>query len=236
MTQTVFKRYEIKYLLTQEQYQRFMQVMRGILVAEQYGSYSVGNLYLDTPDYDLIRASMEKPLYKEKMRLRSYGVPAGKKSAVFLELKKKYEGIVYKRRMQMTEEEAEHYLMFGSIQGDKGQIFSEIHYTRRRYGLEPKVCIWYDRTAFTCMENEELRITFDTNITARSDRLSLKEEPDGEKLTDFRTVLMEIKAPGVMPVWMGHILSELKIYPASYSKYLTYYKNYLCRRGGHNGA
>lgn len=232
MAQTIFKRYEKKYLLTQEQYQRLMMVMRGILVPDQFGRYSISNIYLDTPDYELIRTSMEKPLYKEKMRLRSYGVLKERKEPVFLELKKKYEGIVYKRRIQMTEEEAENYLQYGEEPGERGQIFHELDYARKRYGLQPKVCIFYDRTAYRCTENEELRITFDTNIRGRSDRLSLMDRADGEELLEPGLVLMEVKVPGAMPVWMGRSFSELEIYPASYSKYLTYYKKYLCGKGG----
>ena len=86
---TVFQRYEFKYLLTRGQQARLLSAAGARLRPDEYSHSSIRNLYLDTPDFRLIRRSLEKPVYKEKMRIRCYG-PAHPDSPVFVELKKKY--------------------------------------------------------------------------------------------------------------------------------------------------
>ena len=226
MTQDVFKRYEKKYRLTRSQFHQLMFYFSRRMTMDQYGTHKICNIYYDTPDYELIRTSLEKPEYKEKIRLRSYGVPS-EGDTLFLELKKKYDGVVYKRRAAMTFWEAQEYLTEHIKPEEDSQILRELDYTILRYGLKPAVYLSYDRTAYYGNEDHELRVTFDSNIIGRSYALDLGMGSFGVDVLDQDQVLMEVKLPGAMPVWMCGVLSQLDIFPSSFSKYGNYYKNYL---------
>ncbi len=229
MIQQVFERYEKKYLVTREQYYRLIERMLPMMQPDQYGKHLICNIYFDTPDYQLIRTSLEKPVYKEKIRLRSYGIPA-EADTVYLELKKKYDGIVYKRRVDMTLQDARKYLWYGIRPEIESQVFREIDYAYQFYQAKPMVYLAYERIAFSGREDPELRVTFDMNIRARDCCLELGKDTYGDWLLEPGKYLMEIKIPGAMPVWMSRVLSELRIYPVSFSKYGTYYKDFLVGR------
>ena len=226
MAQEVFKRYEKKYLLTLAQYQGLKWELVKRMSADCYGKHTISNIYFDTRDFELIRHSAEKPDYKEKVRLRAYGKPE-EGSTVYAELKKKYDGIVYKRRMPLIMTEARKYLYYGIYPNEDSQIFKEINYVMGLYDLKPMAFVAYDRTAFFGNENRELRVTFDRNIRCRSEELDLVKGDFGTCILNENQVLMEVKIPGAMPVWMSCMFSQLGIYPASFSKYGMYYKQIL---------
>lgn len=215
-----FERSEKKYLLTTAQYTAFRAILDEHMTADKYPQYTVCNLYFDTEHNDLIRRSIEKPRYKEKLRLRSYGT-VGDADKVFLEIKKKYKGVVYKRRIKVPYGEIRAYLQDGTPPpSDHGQIFREIDYFIHFYGVKPKLFLSYDRIALGGIGEEKgLRITFDRNIRSRTDRLDLTIPPDGEALLSEDLWLMELKVPGAMPLWLSAALTELHIYPTSFSKY-----------------
>ncbi|MEL7568589.1 MAG: polyphosphate polymerase domain-containing protein [Dehalobacterium sp.] len=225
--QNIFERYEKKYLMDEQQYQALTNFLQGPMTANEYGRYTICNIYFDTPDYRLIRTSIEKPVYKEKLRLRSYGVPQNE-DTVFVELKKKFKGIVYKRRVPMTLSEAGEYLNRGKQPNKPGQIIKEIDWFRNFYQcVIPKLYLAYDRIAMESREDPDLRITFDTNIRWRESVLDLSKGVWGSTLLGEGQHLMEIKIPGSMPLWLSRGLTELKIFPTPYSKYGNCYKNYL---------
>ncbi len=174
MAQTVFQRHEKKYLLDREQYTALRDRLSPRMQEDRYGSYTIGNIYYDTPDYRLIRASLEKPVYKEKLRLRSYGTPDSQ-SPVFLELKKKFDGVVYKRRAVLTLDQAEEFLSDRVYPGGQEQILHEIDWAVGFYRPEPKVFIGYDRIALCSEEDPELRVTFDTGLRWRDTALDLSK-------------------------------------------------------------
>jgi SPX domain protein involved in polyphosphate accumulation len=228
----IFKRVEKKYMLTPEQYEDFLSAIEPHMAMDQYGLSKICNLYFDTADDVLVRRSNEKPVYKEKMRLRSYGVP-GKEDMVFLELKKKYRDVVYKRRIALRLCTAEDYLFRGIYpkersEGQKktaqSQILSEIDYFIHFHKTIPKIYIAYDRTAWYGKEDSEFRMTFDSHIRSRRDHLSLSFGDGADELFDKEYKLLEIKAIGAYPMWLVKILEELAIYPTSFSKYGTIYK------------
>lgn len=220
--QTIFQRYEIKYRVTRAQQQRIIQAIAPYMQADRYGLHTIRNVYFDTPDHRLIRRSLEKPLYKEKLRVRSY-VTATAETPVFVELKKKYKGIVYKRRIVLPEADAMAFLCERRAVGET-QILREIAYCLEYYrDLRPAMYLAYDRQAFYGREDPDLRLTFDTNIRWRQDRLRLTEEPDGRLLVPEDTVMMEIKTTTALPLWLTALLNEEKIYKSSFSKYGTAY-------------
>ena len=228
MIQTVFKRIEKKYLLTKNQYENLIKLSKDYLIKDEFGLHTVCNIYYDTDNYSLIRKSIEKPVYKEKLRVRSYDTP-NKNTKVYIELKKKYEGIVHKRRITVKESEAEKYLKNKKIDRDD-QISKEINYVLNHYDLVPKLYLAYDRIAYYNKDDSNLRITFDSNIRSRTDNLDLKLGDAGELLFKEEVYLMEIKAVGGLPLWLVKILDELKIYPTSFSKYGNVYKKLLKRK------
>lgn len=230
----VFQRTEKKYFLTEKQYNLLLEKTKKRIKADKYGITSISNIYFDTDDNELIRTSIEKPLYKEKLRLRSYGTPDSDESKVFLEIKKKFDGVVYKRRAAMTFRESEDYLNNGIKPSENVQIINEIDYIINHYNLKPKLFLAYDRIAYNGIEDEELRITFDKNIRSRENDLSLKSGSYGTNLLDSNTYLMEIKANGGMPLWLADLLSELEIYPMSFSKYGNIYKKSLMDKSNIN--
>lgn len=227
-SQDVFKRVEKKYLLTKQQQESLMCAIKGQFAQDAYGLHTICNLYYDTKDYRLIRTSLEKPVYKEKLRLRSYGIP-GESDTVFLELKKKYKGVVYKRRIPLPLHEAQLYLDSGELPSNQEQILREIDWFIHFYHPVAKAYIAYDRIALYGIHDSTLRMTFDSNIRARSTVLDLKKGSWGTPLLPADAVLMELKLPGVMPLWLSHLLSEHEIYPASYSKYGVFYQNHLVK-------
>ena len=229
--QAVFKRYEKKYLMNEEQYKALTAIIDGHMKVDKYGKHTICNIYFDTPDFYLIRRSIDKPVYKEKLRLRSYGIPT-KDSKVFVELKKKYKGVVYKRRITMPLKEAYRYLTQG-ITTDTSQIKKEIDYFMGYYHPVPKMYIAYDRIAYFSEQDPNFRITFDSDIRYREDDLYLESGDHGEYLLDKGYHLMELKIVGAIPLWLTHALTELRIYPTSFSKYGNIYKK-LLTHGGSN--
>ena len=223
--QDTFKRYEIKYLLSPRQKKEFQKAMERYMVLDRYGRTTIQNIYYDTPNWQLIRTSLEKPVYKEKLRMRSYGVP-GRFDTVFVEIKKKFDGVVYKRRITMQMQDAVRYLC-GAGRSEGSQISREIDYFLRLYRPQPKVFIAYDREAYAAADGGQLRITFDTDLRARSNDLDLRAGDHGTALLGDGLYLMEIKIPGTAPLWLAHLLSDNGIYPTSFSKYGAYYKQFV---------
>ena len=225
----VFERYEIKYLVKNNQKKQIMNRMQEYMKPDDYGRSTICNIYFDTPDYCLIRHSLEKPVYKEKLRVRSYGT-ASSGDNVFVELKKKYQQVVYKRRVSLPEREAMYYLGSDASGGLDGQIGSEIDYFRSFYReLAPKVFISYDREAFYDREDDSFRVTFDENIMWRDYDLSLTMPPRGNRILPPDTSLMEIKTSGSIPLWMTSMLSENGIFKTSFSKYGRAYSSLIAR-------
>lgn len=222
----VMKRYELKYIISREQELFFRESIKDHMQPDSFGLTSIGTLYYDTPDYRLINASIEKPLFKEKLRLRSYGL-ATDETPVFLELKRKAYGIVYKRRVQSTIPLVKKFL---DGEGDicaGGQINREITYFRDHYGaLAPTCLIIYDRTAFF-EPGGDLRLTIDNDPRYRVDDLDLRVSMKGTSLLPPGYSVLEIKVQEAMPLWLAHILDKGKIYKASFSKYGEAYKKQI---------
>ena len=217
--QSVFERYEKKYVITGAQKEKLLSAINGRLVPDEFGESTVCNLYFDTPDYRLIRASMERPVYKEKLRLRSYGIP-DENSNVFVELKKKYKGVVYKRRINMTYGEAVDFLCRRNFPRADTQVYGEIAYFMGFYrSLRPTVSIFCDRMAYFSSEDRNVRVTFDRNIRFRNQMLDLSTGSQGVKLLDSGLYVMEVKTLGSVPLWFSSALGELEIYPRAFSKY-----------------
>ena len=224
-----FKRIEKKYLLSESRYDGLMERIDSHLRPDEYGRSTVLSLYLDTPDHRIIRNSLEAEEYKEKLRLRSYGT-ARADSRVFLELKKKFRGVVYKRRVSMTLEEAERYLRLG-IKPFESQIMSEIDWAMRLYGRpQGAMLIACEREAWFDEEHPDLRLTFDRGIRCRETELQLSRGSAGEALLPQDTVLLEIKTAGAMPLWLADALDAEGILPGRFSKYGAAYTRALERR------
>lgn len=223
----VFRRYELKYLLTEKQKEAVLEGASRYMRLDQYGRTTIRNLYFDNDSYRLIRRSLEKPNYKEKLRIRSYQ-KADSDSTVFVELKKKYDGVVYKRRIAMPEVAAMNWVLGKASAPTDTQITREIDYFMSHYGrLLPSVYLSYEREAYYHIEDSDFRVTFDDNIFSRRDRLSLRENADGLPILPEGRVLMEIKCSGAIPLWMVDILSSNRIYKTPFSKYGRAYTEYI---------
>ena len=225
--QTVFKRYELKYMLTTVQKKKVLAAMDAYMKLDKYGRTTIRNLYYDTDTYLLIRRSIEKPTYKEKLRIRSYS-QATPSSTVFVELKKKFKHVVYKRRISLPNDEAMAWLS-GEKHIDKHtQISNEIDYFMELYGtLHPTVFLSYEREAYYSNDGTDFRVTFDDNILCRQNDLSLESDVYGTPILPEGRVLMEIKCSGGIPLWMTEVLSREKIFKTSFSKYGTAYRTLI---------
>lgn len=224
--QHTFERVEKKFVLTRKQYEAVFPVVEKNMDKDIYGQYTISNLYYDTPIYDLVRRSIEKPVYKEKFRIRSYGVPEPE-DHVFAEIKKKYKGIVYKRRVADTYEEVEAFIKGRKELGSDFQIQREIQWFLNMYKPEARVYIGYDRIAYAGRAGEDIRVTFDENIRYRETELDLCAGTHGSPVLTEDLIVMEVKVPKVIPLWFVKALSENQIYSHSFSKYGTCYQNYL---------
>lgn len=225
--QTVFKRYELKYMLTQDQKEKILKAMEPYMALDEYGRTVIRNIYFDTDNYRLVRKSIEKPAYKEKLRIRSYS-KAKPKSPVFVELKKKYDSVVYKRRLSLPETSAMEWVQGGQSCEKETQISNEIDYFLSYYeNLRPVVFLSYEREAYYSLNGNDFRITFDDNILCRQEELSLEADVWGKSLLEDGKILMEVKCSGGLPLWLTHALSEEHIYKTSFSKYGTAYQTMI---------
>ena len=226
MAITVMKRYELKYLLSREQTDYLRKRLAGHMEVDKYGKTSIASLYYDTPSYQLIRTSVEKPPFKEKIRLRSYGI-ATEESPVYLELKRKAYGIVYKRRVETTIPLVHRFFAGEGDICSPGQINKEITTFRDYYKtLVPACLIIYDRVAYF-EPGGDLRLTIDENPRYRTDDLTLTKSMEGKPLLDDGWTILEVKVQEAMPLWLTSILSEGKIYKGSFSKYGEAYRRQL---------
>lgn len=231
----VFNRYEKKYIIDEDTFHKLTCQIADYMNPDAYNrngeAYRISNIYYDTENDQLIRASIEKPVYKEKLRLRAYGTPELTDN-VFVEIKKKYNGIVNKRRTSMTLQEAYDFLD-DDIYPDNHegrinrQVLKEIDYFKNFYHLQPKVYLSYDRFAYFEKDDGDFRITFDKNITTRREDVRLEHGSYGKKLLPDGKYLMEVKISGAVPLWFTKIISGLNVYPVSFSKYGTEYKQYV---------
>lgn len=225
--QSVFSRYELKYLLNPAQKKHILGAMEGHMKLDAYGRTTIRNIYYDTPNYRLARQSLGRPVYKEKLRVRSY-VQADPFTPVYVELKKKYDGVVYKRRIGLPEKEAMAWVAGAAPCSRDEQIVREIDWFRDFYAcLEPKVFLSYEREAYFSLDGSDFRVTFDESILSRQRDLSLCGGVWGTPLLGPGQTLMEIKCAGGIPLWMVEVLSEQRIYKTSYSKYGTAYQTMI---------
>lgn len=225
--QAVFKRYELKYLLTQEQKNIMLAAMEPYMALDQYGRTTIRNIYFDTDNYRLIRRSIDKPVYKEKLRIRSYR-KASPESTVFVELKKKYQSVVYKRRISLPETQAVHWVCGDTHCHQNTQIAEEIDYFLNYYqDLHPVIFLSYEREAYYSKDSSDFRVTFDDNILCRQEDLSLESDVWGTPLLPEGKILMEIKCSGGIPLWMAQALSRERIFKTSFSKYGTAYQTII---------
>lgn len=215
----IFKREEKKYLVTDKQRKALMKIIGARLSPDEYGRSTVMSMYLDTPDFRLVRNSLDARCYKEKLRVRSYGTP-GESSKVFFELKKKYDGTVYKRRVSMTLAEARAFIR-GRKRPFDSQIMRELDWAMRFYGGPTEaMLVCYERDAFFDKTDPSLRLTFDANVRYRcGDGLDMTDGDFGKRIIPDNVYIMEIKTCRAMPLWLADALSQCGVYPASFSKY-----------------
>lgn len=213
-----FRRVEKKYIITREQYLALKDILKNKMVEDEHGKSTICNIYFDTEQFDLIRHSITKPIYKDKVRLRSYNIPT-RDSMVYLEIKRKYAGVVSKRRVGMKLNEFYEYMNNKNSLGEIKQIKKELLYYFKFYNLKQTMFISYDRRAYYDKTNRDFRITFDSNILARNYNLALEKGIYGADILGNEAYIMEIKTLGAMPIWLVKVLDELKICPNSFSKY-----------------
>lgn len=218
-----FQRFEKKFLINEKQYQSILKYLETTAGPDQYGLTTIHNIYYDTRDFYLVRKSLEKPVYKEKLRLRTYGRPDGA-SPAFIEIKKKYQDIVYKRRISLPYDEAVNYLKTGQREKftdyESEQIGREIDwFLRFRESIGPKMDICYERVAWAGISDPEFRVTFDSSIRFRTEKMDLKNGSDGQLLIKPGEKLMEIKVQRAVSLELARALSEAGIKMCSFSKY-----------------
>ncbi len=234
--QNTFKRYEIKYILTTAQKEDVLAAMTPHMKPDKYGRTTIRNIYFDTDNFRLVRRSIEKPIYKEKLRVRSYGL-AMPDAGVFVELKKKYQSVVYKRRLVLPEGDIMDAFEHDRPLPVQSQIGDEIQYFREYYeGLKPKVFLSYEREAYSGLDNTDFRVTFDDHILYRTGDLSLCSPPGGKSILKDGYVLMEIKTSISIPLWLTEVLTSDGIFKTSFSKYGTAYADIITEKGFHTYA
>ncbi len=225
--QTIFKRHELKYSLTWQQYKNLCECMKKYMLLDSYGRHKISNVYFDTDTFSIIRHSIEKPKYKEKLRLRVYGKPDEDRVS-FIELKKKYDGVVYKRRIQSTQSGAMMYLCNKTELEDTSQIKKEVDYFKGIHSnLSPSIYLSYEREAYYSPDDENFRITFDFNIKMRDVDVSPYESDKDVKILSDDIVVLEVKTVKGLPFWFIDFLGQNGLYKTSFSKYGTAYNKFI---------
>lgn len=223
--QSVFERQEKKYVLTPDQYEQIKTMIDRALSQDQYGRQTIASIYYDDAEFSQIRRSLEKPVYKEKLRIRSYGQTISS-DMVYVELKKKFRGIVHKRRTEMPLRKAELFLN-GGLALEPNQIEQEILYYCSQNRLHPSIFVAYEREAYGNPEIRGFRLTTDSNIRGRHRELHFSEPLGGERILPAGYVLMEVKTTSAMPLWLSHVLSRVEAFPVSFSKCGAYYRDVI---------
>lgn len=217
-----FRRVEKKYVIKEEQYLALIDKIKDKMQEDEHGESTICNIYFDTKHYYLIKHSLSKPVFKDKIRLRSYNIPT-EDDLIYLEIKRKYAGIVSKRRIETTLNEFYSYIE-NSNNIAESQIKKELDYYFKYYKLKETMFVSYKRSAYYDKENKDFRLTFDSNILARNYDLQIEKGNYGEQILEKEKYIMEVKTLGAMPLWFIKILDELKIYPCGFSKYGEAYK------------
>ncbi|MDO4889673.1 MAG: polyphosphate polymerase domain-containing protein [Candidatus Saccharibacteria bacterium] len=222
--QEVFRRVETKYILTPAEFKALLALIVPYIEKDRYFKATNCSVYYDTDSRYLAIHSMEKPMYKEKVRVRSYNVPKSLDDPVFIEIKKKYAGIGNKRRITTTLGEFYHYEKTGKLETENPQIKAELDHCFKFYCLRPALYVAYDRLSFCGKNDGHFRLTFDQNVRSREQDLKLEHGDKGENYFRNGEIVMEVKALNAYPIWFTRALSNLKIYPASFSKYGRIYE------------
>lgn len=220
--QSVFDRYEKKYILTQDQVKGLLESIDDYIIEGAYATSSIHSIYFDDEDFTMIQKSLSKPPYKEKVRARFYG-NFSEDAPCYLEIKKKFNGIVYKRRFQVSYAQAKHFLEAPETLQYEHQIGKELQWIVGQFHLKPQYYIYYDRHAYCSKDDEEIRLTFDQHLLYRSNDLNFDQQVDGTSLLDEELVLLEVKTPDALPLWLVRALEALSIQPTSFSKVGTAY-------------
>ena len=225
----IFRRIEKKYIVSEHQYKKIKEKMEGFMKEDEYGKSTICNIYFDTNQYDLISHSITKPYFKEKVRLRSYNIP-NEDSKVYLEIKRKYDGVVGKRRIEMKLSDFKAYLEDkDSLDSKNRQIKNELDYYFNMYNLKPAMYISYEREAYYQKDNSDFRLTFDSKILARNEDLNLENGSYGKDILGKEKYIMEVKTLGAIPMWFVEILDECKVIPGSFSKYGEAYTKFILK-------
>lgn len=223
----VFKRYELKFILSKVQFNKLEKLIAHYMTLDSFGRHKIRNVYYDTDDYKVIRHSLEKPIYKEKLRLRLYG-EASNSSEIFIELKKKFKGVVYKRRIKANCLEVDKFLNGLEHSIEQSQVLKEIEYFKNSFDdLKPKAYIYYEREAYFCSNDENFRMTFDFNIKCRNKDVSLYDSKLDRQILEDNKVLLEVKTVNGLPFWLTSFLSNERVYKTSFSKYGTAYNEFF---------
>lgn len=230
----IFRRVEKKYIINKEQYKKIKETILEYMVEDQYGKSTICNVYFDTDNYDLIRHSTDKPYYKDKVRLRSYNVP-NEESKVYLEIKKKCDGVVGKRRIEMKLKEFNEYLENPeSLEVQNKQIKRELDYYFKYYNLKPKMYLSYIRRAYYQKDNNDFRLTFDNSILARDYNVKLEAGSEGTNILNPNYYAMEIKTLGAIPMWFVKVINEMGLKPQGFSKYGEAYRELVVENDNEN--
>lgn len=232
MGNNIFKRVEQKYILSFKEYKLLQKMIRERFNKDKYYKSKIYNIYFDNDNNDMIINSIEKPIFKDKIRVRSYSEVKDDDDIVYLEMKQKYKHVVYKRRVMMTFKEYNDYINNHVISDNAGQIMKEIDYYINYYKVFPYMSVMYDRVSYYSKEDENLRVTFDSNLRSRRCNLGLCDDKIDEKYFDDDMYIMEVKGINNLPKWFVDVLSTNKIYPRSFSKVGSIYiKNMIDWRG-----
>lgn len=223
-----FRRIEKKYILTRDQYLFLKEAIKEKLIEDEHGKSTICNIYFDTEQFDLIRHSTTKPIFKDKVRLRSYNIPT-LESNIYLEIKRKYDGVVSKRRIVMILNEFYKY-MNKEIKLEDNQVKKELDYYFEHYKLRPTMFLSYYRRAYYDKENRDFRLTFDSHILAREYDLEIEKGNYGNHILEKNKYIMEVKTLGAMPMWFVKLLNKLKICPCGFSKYGEAYSQLILKK------
>lgn len=190
--------------------------------------YRIYSIYYDTANHDIIRQNSSKPFYKEKMRLRSYYDRKNPEDKIFMEIKKKSDGVGNKRRIKLRIKEIEPFVTQGILPKTKdylsAQVAKELQYFFKMNKVAPALYVQYDRLALFGKDDKSFRMTFDRNVRTRRSNFQFGESDKDELLLPDGSYIMEIKILGAMPLWLTSILSEYELFSHGFSKYGSKYK------------
>jgi hypothetical protein len=219
-------RYECKYLVLEAWVPEIRRIIGPFVRPDRFapqagGMYRISSLYLDSPDLQLLRMAREG--WSERMKLRARTYSERQEDPVFLEVKRRFNGVVHKTRARLARAEVRAPLRshaWGAPARSGPSELRQFVHLAQHFAVRPVRHVRYLREAYESRGGEPVRVTFDRALEQAEGRDG-ELSPDGSRWRPLglEGVVLELKFTGGFPLWMGALVARFELERRSISKY-----------------